>query len=749
MPGKRNFSGLVVTCVFLPGTLPAAVPTLPGDCNYDWSVDMLDLGGFLPCLAGPGEMVFGACACYDIEGDDDNDLHDFCGFQSAYTGTQALTIMVATNADDGTEVNQGDWYADGFAPYNYNRMGAATGETYDLGLRFHLPQVIPGEAFVYARLVIPGSAEGLLDTAVLLRIVGVARDSAVGFDVARPSEQLPKTCAASPWVIDVAWPEVSQDHDCSPLHRYSPDIACVINEIVARPAWGGGPDGRTLVLVVEDDGSPENNYVTCEDYREIAVIPCVGQIIAPQLELYRTVRATFLGKELLGRPTDDSVTLNVLSLMTLDAYVEYGAAPGLYTDATSVVTWSGGTPIEIVVDGLDADTEYFYRLRYRIPGASVFEAGPQRSFRTQRPPGGAFKFTVTTDSHLQDMLRNEDQNSLALYCLALTNALADKPDFHLDLGDTFHCEFYRGRDALDDHEAWDRHLDQRSFFDLVCHSAPFFFALGNHEGEQGWRLDGTPNNLAVWATLARKALYPLPSPDEFYSGSLDEPAFVGLRENYYAWEWGDALLVVLDPYWYTTIKPHDKGGTPGSGDNWDWTLGQTQYEWLVQTLEQSDAPFKFVFSHQVTGGVDSYGRGGVEAASHAVGGVGSFEWGGEDLAGNDVFDLQRPGWGRPIHEVMVDNHVTIFFHGHDHVFVKQDLDGIVYQECPQPDDATYDEGFYLIGQYFTGDKINNSGHLRVTVSPSQAIVDYVRAYLPGDGWNGEVAYSYTVSASEP
>jgi hypothetical protein len=220
--------------------------------------------------------------------------------------------------------------------------------------------------------------------------------------------------------------------------------------------------------------------------------------------------------------------------------------------------------------------------------------------------------------------------------------------------------------------------------------------------------------------------------------------FVGLREDYYAWEWGDALFVVLDPFWYTTTKPHSDGGVPGSGDNWDWTLGQEQYDWLCQTLEESSATFKFVFSHQVTGGVNTYGRGGVEAASHALGRCGSFEWGGEDLEGSYVFDIMRPGWGSPIHQVMVDNGVTIFFHGHDHVFVKQELDGIVYQECPQAARTTYDDGYYEEGQYVNGDKVDNCGHLRVRVSPPQVTVEYVRAYLPGDGPNGEVAYSYTI-----
>lgn len=161
------------------------------------------------------------------------------------------------------------------------------------------------------------------------------------------------------------------------------------------------------------------------------------------------------------------------------------------------------------------------------------------------------------------------QNRLKLYRWTLLNAyneknsLDERPDFLIDLGDTFHTEYYAGRDAFDLEEAFQRHLDQRPFLGLVCHSMPLFLALGNHEGEEGWRLDisenldsceswdYSENNIAVWATKARKALYPNPLPNGFFSGSTDDCPFVGRRENYYSWVWGNALFIVLDPYWYT------------------------------------------------------------------------------------------------------------------------------------------------------------------------------------------------------
>lgn len=655
-------------------------------------------------------------------------------------GTQPLSFHILAEADDGVEVNDTVWYEDGYAGSGCDRMGAAWGESYDVGLRFHLPDVRRGDTFVYARLVVPAANDGQVDSAVTLRIVGVDQDSPADFSSVRPS-QLPKTSTGVAWEITAAWPTVSDDLGCSPLHRYSPDISGIINEIVGRPQWGQGAEGKTLALVIENQRFEVMNFLALRDYEQQANPFCPDLVRTAKLELYPTVRSTFVGKELLGRPTDHSVTVNALSLLLLEVYFEFGTASGVYNESTAAAVQPAGEPIEAVLDGLAPDTRYCYRMRYRRPGEPAYKAGPERSFHTQRAPGEAFTFTIQSDSHLQGAIRQGNEASQTLYRMTLQNALADEPDIHVDLGDTFHSEFYVGRDVLDFEETVERHLDQRPFLDLVCHSAPLFCVLGNHEGEQGWRLDGTPDNLAVWATNARKLFYPNPVPDGFYSGCDEEFEFVGLRENYYAWQWGDALFVVLDPYWHTTQKPH---GFDGSDDNWDWTLGYEQYAWLRETLQNSAATFKFVFSHQVTGGVTTYGRGGIEAASHALGGCGSFEWGGEDLLGDYVFDDKRPGWGQPIHQVMVDNNVTIFFHGHDHVFVRQELDGVVYQECPQPANRTYSDGFYYEGRYLSGDMVNNSGHLRVLVSPAEVTVAYIRAYLPGDGLNGEVAYSYTI-----
>ncbi len=95
---------------------------------------------------------------------------------------------------------------------------------------------------------------------------------------------------------------------------------------------------------------------------------------------------------------------------------------------------------------------------------------------------------------------------------------------------------------------------------------------------------------------------------------------------------------------------------------------------------------------------------------------------------------------------MVKNGVTVFFQGHDHLYARQERDGLVYQELPLPADQGY--ATYNQEASRSGVTLSNSGRLRVTVSPEQVKVEYVRSWLPKDETekrkNGEVAHSYTI-----
>lgn len=431
---------------------------------------------------------------------------------------------------------------------------------------------------------------------------------------------------------------------------------------------------------------------------------------------------------ILGRPTDTSITASILFDQNVNYYLEYGTQSGTYSKTTAVFTNKANTPDEIVLHNLSPNTKYYYRVQYHLLPISFYTPTPEYSFNTQRAKGSSFTFTIEADEHLYDK-----KGVKSIYQLCLNNQAKDKPDFMLSLGDIFgddHYPFTITSAQLDV-----LHKDYRPFLGSICHSVPFYVCLGNHEGENDYYLSKTPpNNLAVWGTQWRKFYYPNPYPNGFYSGNTDvEPFGIGNPENYYAWTWGDALFVVLDVY-------RDECDTSEKPQNWDWSLGKPQYEWLKTTLEGSTSKYKFVFAHHIRG----QGRGGVTNAK-------LFEWGGYDGKNGATysFPTKRPGWAKPIHQLFKDNGVNIFFQGHDHVFAHEIMDGVTYQAVPMPSDSTYMIGKLANADAYVSDTLDGTGHIRVTVNPTCIKVDFVRAYLPKDTLsgihkNGEVAFSYSI-----
>jgi hypothetical protein len=473
----------------------------------------------------------------------------------------------------------------------------------------------------------------------------------------------------------------------------------------------------------------------------------------------------------LGRPTDDSVTANIIPSENGQAYVEYGLASGDYSGGqTATFACVKDEPVEVILDDLSGDTQYFYRLQFQPTGSADWLAAAEHSFRTQRSQGDTFNFTIVADSHI-GQYGGQTAQQKALYQLTLDNAKGEDPDFLIDMGDTFAMDPSPLGTGMTDAEAKAAYYVQRPFWGTIAPSIPIFMVLGNHENEEGWNWDDVfsapDQKLPLVGMKYRKYYYPNPIPDGFYSGNTDplptefaDATGSIYHEDYYAWTWGDALFVVLDPYHYSMKWPGEGGtyggeGTDGeaSGDRWGWTLGRQQYDWFAETLKDSDAKYKFVFIHHETGGDNPYGRGGIKPA-------GFYEWGGKNADGSWGFDTQRPGWGvdedhpngTPIHQLMAENGVTIFFHGHDHAFAYEQLDGVVYQECPKPDEAVPVETSYLNepdaggNHYPDADTLPASGHMCVTVSASGVQVKYVRSYLSGQGTNGTIDYQYTVSA---
>lgn len=399
-----------------------------------------------------------------------------------------------------------------------------------------------------------------------------------------------------------------------------------------------------------------------------------------------------------GAPTDKSIVLSIRGAS--ESKIELT----LQDDrprSISVPKVAAGKPVEVPISGLKAGRVYRY----------VAKQGDEKvegQFTTARPRGGGFKFVVQADSHL-------DANSdLRVYERTLGNMVADAPDFLVDLGDTFMVDKYKEyKDSLRQYVA------QRYWFSKVGSQMSVFLCLGNHDGETGWPSRGG-EGITAWSQEQRETYFPVIRGGSFYTGAAKK----GL---YYAWDWGDATFVVLDPFMATTRKSRN------DEDGWNWTLGREQFDWFERTLKASRSKFKFVFIHHLVGGFGGEARGGVEAADR-------FEWGGKEQ-----FPQKRTGWAEPIHSLMVKYGVSAMFHGHDHLYVRQEKDGIVYMEVPQPsmarENATSSAEKY---GYKTGKLLGSSGHIRVTVAGERAKIEYVKSLASSE--NGKVVDSVEVGA---
>ena len=214
----------------------------------------------------------------------------------------------------------------------------------------------------------------------------------------------------------------------------------------------------------------------------------------------------FTGEELLGKPEDTSITINIVPATTIEYHYQYGTSPGANTWQTANHTATGGQPHEVVISGLTANTQYYYRMQYHLPGETDWVNRTEHSFWTQRAQGSSFSFTVTSDEHA---------SFGSSFSNGMTNIYNAQPDFHIDLGDTFYTD-----NATSQTQVNNEYLAFRepSYYDRIGSSVPIFLASGNHENEEGWNLDDT-FSIAQASIQARKLYFPTPINDGFYSGN--------------------------------------------------------------------------------------------------------------------------------------------------------------------------------------------------------------------------------------
>jgi len=366
-----------------------------------------------------------------------------------------------------------------------------------------------------------------------------------------------------------------------------------------------------------------------------------------------------------------SATFQISTAQKARCWIEYGTKVSklnLKSQTISVTTQS-----KISIGNLIDSQKYFYRLCYVLVGSNTVKSTSAQYFSTFTANPKSV-FAIQADPHMDE---NSDEK---VYLGTLNQIKAASPAFLLDLGDIFMVDKLQDKSESNIRARFEL---MKNYYKVIG-EIPLKICLGNHDGELGYSKFNTKNY--------RKEYFPEQTSDVSYF-SLTGP---------------DQLHVVLDPFTYTTENPKD--------DGWQWTLGKEQYDWLKKTLVESKATHKFIYIHHLLVG-NAQSRGGVEIA-HLN------EWGGQNVDGTYGFDEKRPGWGKPIHQILIDNRVSYVFKGHDHLYVKQEKDGIIYQTIAQPSHPGKKVDPTQYG-YLSGKTVGGSGFLKVSTSGRQSKVEFI------------------------
>ena len=85
---------------------------------------------------------------------------------------------------------------------------------------------------------------------------------------------------------------------------------------------------------------------------------------------------TFTGTELLGRPTDTSISVSIVPNAAISLYYQYGTTSGgPYTAQTATTTASAGQPKVVTISGLTPNTKYYYRMQYSTDSGASWTIG--------------------------------------------------------------------------------------------------------------------------------------------------------------------------------------------------------------------------------------------------------------------------------------------------------------------------------------------------------------------------------------
>jgi hypothetical protein len=301
--------------------------------------------------------------------------------------------------------------------------------------------------------------------------------------------------------------------------------------------------------------------------------------------------------------------------------------------------------LEIKLSGLAPSTKYYYRMLLRFEGEPYSSPRPAHSFQTRRNTGDPFRFAIIADSHRDSLPKEKHWDGWDALIRNLENEYAD---FILDMGDTnILCDGAgkprtKGLPGLYSNVMRPARNGYRSYCGVsdVCADHSYFLARGNHEGISNFDTNPTRDVLRTLMKLF------VPNPDGTtypQGGSMDSD----YNQGYFAFEWGDALFVIMD-----VIKYKERKGKKHSPARFH--IGEAQLLWLTSVLQNSTKRWKFIFTHHLFGGANTYGRGGS-----------AFAFGYEEA------QIQA----------LAEQYSAHIFYGHDHVLAKGWANSVLYYCC--------------------------------------------------------------------
>lgn len=219
---------------------------------------------------------------------------------------------------------------------------------------------------------------------------------------------------------------------------------------------------------------------------------------------------------------------------------------------------SGRRMARVTLTGLTADTEYVYRIRR---GRESHETWTGR-FRTAPPEGRPTYFTMAVASCMKPTGSQRAWNVL----------MGQGASFQLLLGDNVYA------DTTSHERLWRAHIKQRRSepFASVIRTLPTYAVWDDHDFASNDSDGTTPGKIN--SLRAFEEVWPNPG--------FGKPGALG---TFFKFSWGDVEFFVLDGRYY-------RSPNKARDNEKKRMLGDKQFRWLVDGLEQSTARFKVIAS---------------------------------------------------------------------------------------------------------------------------------------------------------